>query len=458
MRKHIFSHATAKRRLGVPAVLWSSCLAMLAVGANSTAIMAALPTIRSELSLSPAGLQWAVNAYLVASAACIVLGGQAADRFGGRLASLAGLALFALASCIIATAATETALLAGRSLQGLAAAFAVPSTLAAVDTSAAPERRGAAIGAWTGFLMLGFSIGPLLGGALTHVTSWRVIFWLNVLLMLAAFAGLASARSVTARAEGAQGRRADWIGFVLLATFMVSLVYGLQAVPEARAAPLAVIGPLVLAAAAFVLLLTVESRAEAPLLDLSFFRRRGFVLGVAIGSLSMFSIMSLLLYFNLDAQSRDGLGLTALEAGALLLPLSVALLALALSASAVAARVGLRNAMTAGMALIVIASAVIAAAVAMGDIVLLVIGLLAMGAGLALPYASAPRLALSVLAPAQAGQGSGIVNACTFLGGSGGVAIGAIAFAAGGFIAVLTMIALAGVVGAVLTRGIAEPQ
>jgi len=457
MRKHIFSHATAERRLGVPAVLWSSCLAMLAVGANSTAIMAALPTMRSELSLSPAGLQWAVNAYLVASAACIVLGGQAADRFGGRLASLAGLALFALASCIIATAATQTALLAGRSLQGLAAAFAVPSTLAAVDTSAAPERRGAAIGAWTGFLMLGFSIGPLLGGALTHVTSWRVIFWLNVLLMSAAFAGLASARAVTARAKGAQGARADWIGFVLLATFMVSLVYGLQAVPQARAAPLVVIAPLALAAAAFVLLLTVESRAEAPLLDLSFFRRRGFVLGVAIGSLSMFSIMSLLLYFNLYAQSRDGLGLTALEAGALLVPLSVALLALALSASAVAARVGLRNAMTGGMGLIVIASAVIAAAVALGDIVLLVVGLLAMGAALALPYASAPRLALSVLSPAQAGQGSGIVNASTFLGGSAGVALGAIAFASGGFIAVLTMIALAGVVGAVLARGIPEP-
>ena len=457
MRKHIFSHATAQQRLGVPAVLWSSCLAMLAVGANSTAIMAALPTMRSELSLSPAGLQWAVNAYLVASAACIVLGGQAADRFGGRLASLAGLALFALASCIIATAATQTALLAGRSLQGLAAAFAVPSTLAAVDTSAAPERRGAAIGAWTGFLMLGFSIGPLLGGALTHVTSWRVIFWLNVLLMSAAFAGLASARAVTARAKGAQGARADWIGFVLLATFMVSLVYGLQAVPQARAAPLAVIAPLALAAAAFVLLLTVESRAEAPLLDLSFFRRRGFVLGVAIGSLSMFSIMSLLLYFNLYAQSRDGLGLTALEAGALLVPLSVALLALALSASAVAARVGLRNAMTGGMALIVIASAVIAAAVALGDIVVLVVGLLAMGAALALPYASAPRLALSVLSPGQAGQGSGVVNASTFLGGSAGVALGAIAFAAGGFIAVLTMIALAGVIGAVLARGIPEP-
>ena len=69
-------------RAGHARILWSSCLAMLAVGANGTAIMAALPTMRTELFLSSAGVQWAVNAYLVVSAACIVLGGQAADRFG----------------------------------------------------------------------------------------------------------------------------------------------------------------------------------------------------------------------------------------------------------------------------------------------------------------------------------------------------------------------------------------
>jgi MFS family permease len=303
--------------------------------------------------------------------------------------------------------------------------------------------------------MLGFSIGPLLGGALTHVTGWRVIFWLNIPLMLTAVAGLASAGSATARADGTQSRRADWIGFVLLATLMVSLVFGLHALPHARAAPLPVVGPFVLAATAFVLLLTVELRSEAPLVDLSFFARRGFVMGVAIGSLSMFSIMSLLLYFNLYAQSRDGLGLTALAAGAALLPLSAALLALALSASAVAARVGLRNAMTGGMALIAIASAVIGVA-AGGGMVLLAIGFFVMGTGLAVPYALAPRLALSALSPAQAGQGSGIVNACTFLGGSAGVAGGATALALGGFVAVLTMIALAGIIGAALSRGISE--
>jgi MFS family permease len=444
-----------KHQAGFASVLWSSCLAMLAVGANSTAIMAALPSMRTELVLSPAGVEWAVNAYLVVSAAFIVLGGQAADRFGARMASMVGLALFAVASCIIAAAGTQAVLLAGRALQGFAAAFAVPSTLAAVDTRAPPERRAGAIAAWTGFLMLGFSIGPLLGGALTHFTSWRVIFWLNVLLMSTAMAGLASPGAATG-AHATQSQRADWIGFILLTAFMVSLVFALHALPHARAAPLPVVGPFVLAAIAFVLLLTVESRAKAPLVDPSFFARRSFVMGVAIGSLSMFSIMSLLLYFNLYAQSREGLGLTALEAGAALLPLSAALLALALSASAVATRVGLRSAMTGGMALIAIASTIIGVAIAEGGMVVLTIGFVVMGAGLALPYALAPRLALSALSRAQAGQGSGIVNASTFLAGSAGVAGGASASALGGFLAVLTMIALAGLIGAALSRCIAE--
>src|SRR5262249_9148842 len=135
-------------------------------------------------------------------------------------------------------------------------------------------------------------------------------------------------------------------------------------------------------AAAFVLLLVVEARVKPPFVDLTFFARRKFAMGVAIGSLAVVSILSLLPYFNLYAQSRDGLGPSALEAGVVLLPLSAALLALALSAPAVAARLGLRHAMTGGMALIAIASATIGAAViAGGEMLLLTIGFLLMGAG-----------------------------------------------------------------------------
>ena len=131
-----------KQRNAFELILWSSCLAMFAVGANSTAIMAALPSMTTELSLSSAGVEWAVNSYLVVSASFIVLGGQAADRFGARPVSLAGLALFAVGSCRIATSGTEAALLTGRALQGFAAAFAVPSTLAGVNTRAIAEPGG----------------------------------------------------------------------------------------------------------------------------------------------------------------------------------------------------------------------------------------------------------------------------------------------------------------------------
>ena len=436
------------------AVLLSSCVAMLAVGTNGTAIMAALPTMRSELSLGSVGVQWTINAYLVVSGACIVMGGAAADGFGARRTAIVGLALFAFASSFIATAGKEHTLLAARALQGIAAAFAVPSTLADVRNSSPSKGQGTAIGAWTGFLMLGFSVGPLIGGALTHFAGWRVIFWLNVVLMLAAIVGLGLGGPATRRTDAKPGRPTDWLGFVLLAVFMVSLVFALQELPHAARGSVEVVGPLALAVAAFVCLLRVELRAETPLFDVRFFGNRAFAMGAVIASLSMMSIMSLLLYYNLYAQSQEGLGLTPLEAGASLLPLCVALLALAIFASSTAARVGLRATIVIGMVLVVIGSATLGAATVMGGFVVLAIGFFVLGAGLALPYATAPQLALSALSREQAGQGSGMVNACTFLGGSIGVAGGAIAFAWGGFVAVLAMLALVAMLGITLSRWI----
>src|SRR5262249_44812897 len=120
--------------------------------------------------LTAGEIEWAINAYLVVSAACIIPGGKFSDRLGAGRISIAGLVLFALASVIIATAVSSGVLLAGRALQGLGAAMAVPGTLAAIGKDSAT--RAARIGAWAGFLMLGFSIGPLMGGALTHYAGW----------------------------------------------------------------------------------------------------------------------------------------------------------------------------------------------------------------------------------------------------------------------------------------------
>jgi MFS family permease len=432
-------------------IVGSSCLGMLAVGANGTAIMAAIPTIRDDLGLDAAELEWAVNAYLIASAACIILGGKVADRAGARRVSLCGLLLFAAASVVIATAGSPMWLLAGRTLQGLGAAFAVPGTLAAVGTSSSSDRRASSIGAWAGFLMLGFSVGPLMGGALTHYLGWRAIFWFVALVMLVAAGGFLGAKSSDETAKANLSGAFDWVGCLLLAGVMIFSVLTLHGLGDVLRAPSAFAIPLAANGIALTLFVLAERRTREPFVDLAAFSSPTFRHALLVGSVAMFCILSFLLYFNLDAQSSNGLSMTAVGAGLCLLPMSAGLLVLALLAPRLVRRFGPRTVLSCAMMLIVIASAVIAASAAHRSFFPLLGGLFAIGVGLALPYATAPRLALSALPSGQSGQSSGIVNACTFLGGSMGVTGGGIAYALGGLPLVMALVAGAALVGVVVS-------
>ena len=346
-------------------ILPAACLGMLMLGVNGTAIMAALPTMRGELGLDAAQLEWAINAYLIVSAACIIPGGKACDQAGARRVSMVGLVLFAIASVIVATAHGPAFLLAGRALQGLAAALAVPGTLAAISEASSPERRASAIGAWAGFLMLGFSLGPLIGGALTHYVDWRVIFWASAVSMLVAAGGFLVSESAAPASRAPRRGGFDGAGFVLLAIFMAALISALNALPAAARAPLDLVGFAALAVAAFVGLLAVERRVRDPLIDLSLFAGAAFVRAIAVGSIAMSCILALLLFYNLDAQSPTGLGLTPVGAGLSLLPLSGGLLIFAFSAPWLIRRFGPAPcALTSGMLLIAVGSVVIAIATA----------------------------------------------------------------------------------------------
>jgi MFS family permease len=431
--------------------LLASCLAMLTLGVNGTAIMAALPTIRLELALTAGELEWAINAYLVVSAACIIPAGRLSDQLGARNIAMAGLAIFAIAAAVVATAEMPAALLAGRALQALAAALGVPGTLAAINEATASERRASAIGAWAGFLMLGFSLGPLVGGVLTHYAEWRIIFWGSGAIMLVATGGLLVAGGAGATPARLPVARFDWTGFALLAVFMTSSVSALHALPGLVRAPLGLTAFVALAAVALFGLLKAEQRSRNPLLDLSLFRAQGFVPAVALASIAMSCILAVLLFYNLEAQSRQGLRLTAVGAGLSLLPLSVGLLMFAFSAPGLVRRFGPRRTLCAGNLSIALASMAMAVAAPTRMWVLLLIGLFVLGGGLALPYATAPRLALSALPAVRAGAGSGLINACTFLGGSIGIAGGAVAFAIGGLPAVMVLIAAAALAAAWLS-------
>ena len=435
------SHAKSDLR----PVLIACCLAMLAVGDNSTAIMAALPEMRGSLPLGAAEVEWVVNAYLLMAAIFIILGGGAADQLGARRSSVAGIALFALASLIIALAPDGFVVVGARALQGLGAAFAVAGTLAAVTEAAPDSKRAEAIGTWTGFLMLGFSIGPLVGGAVTHYAGWRFIFWLNVVAMV-------PAALMLLRHPGAGGRRTmsmDWTGLGILAVFMVTLISGLQALAHIRVNLLAAIVPLALAVIAFGGLIWTETRRNQPLVDFGLFSNGNFTIAAGLLFLVMFDIMTLLLYYNLMAQSADGLGMSAVAAGLSLLPLSVALFAFARAAPSIGTMIGVRRMLTGGSLLLALGCAIIWSSFE-ARFAVLMLGLFVAGAGIALIYASAPRLGLATLPQLQAGKGSGLLNSCSFLGGTVGVTFGGIVFALNGFSGVLVLLGVSALVSAVL--------
>ncbi|MCA6118184.1 MFS transporter [Bradyrhizobium sp. WSM 1738] len=428
-------------------VLIACCLAMLAVGDNSTAIMAALPDMKGSLQLGPAELEWVVNAYLLTAAIFITVGGGTADQLGARRSSIAGIVLFALASLVIALAPSGFVVIGARALQGLGAAFAVSGTLAAATEAAPDERRAEAISAWTGFLMLGFSIGPLIGGAVTHYAGWRFIFWLNGLVMVPA----ALILMLHPRGGGRRAMSMDWAGLGILAVFMVTLISGLQALAHLAANRKAALVPLALAVIAVVALVRMERRRSQPLVDFGLFANRNFAIAAGLLFLVMFDIMTLLLYYNLFAQSADGLGLSAIAAGLSLLPLSIALLAFARAAPAIAMRVGVRRMLTGGSLLLALGCAITWSSLQIeARFALLLPGLFVAGIGIALIYASAPRLGLATLPQQQAGKGSGMLNSCSFLGGTVGVTFGGIAFAFSGFTGVLVLLGISALASAML--------
>jgi hypothetical protein len=252
-----------------------------------------------------------------------------------------------------------------------------------------------------------------------------------------------------------QGRAADWLGVVLLAVFMVTLIPGLQALKTIGAAPLAPIAFIAVAAVALLLLIRVETRRAEPLVDFSLFAKPNFAFASALISLLMFDIMTFLLYYNLFAQAPlglgRGLGMSPIAAGFSLAPLSLALFGFARAAPRCAAVLGLRPMLIGASLLLVVGCLILWLAQAEKTLVVLMFGLLVIGIGIALPYASAPRIGLGALPLSQAGKGSGMLNSCSFLGGTVGVTLGGLAFAFVGFPGVLALLGLSGLVAAALS-------
>ncbi|HEY7455347.1 MAG TPA: MFS transporter [Thermoleophilaceae bacterium] len=404
-------------------------VALFMVTLDNLVVTNALVSIREDLGASLEQLEWTVNAYTLSYAVFLLTAAALGDRLGRRTVFAAGLGIFTIASAAAALAPSTEALIAARALQGLGGAVITPLSLTLLSDAFAAERRGLALGVWSGVSGLGVALGPVVGGAVVEGFSWQWIFWLNVPIGIAL---VPVALALLSRSRGPNDTL-DLRGVALASSGLLGVVFGIvrsQALGWTSTTVLGSIGIGLVLLAAFV---AWELRAPAPMLPMRFFRNRGFAAtnGVAFAMFfGAFGSIFLLAQFFQVAQ-----GYSPLEAGIRTLPWTAMPIFVAPLAGVLSDRIGSRPLMVAGLALQAAGLAYIAIVTA-PDVAYaaLVPGFVMAGSGMALVFAPSANALLSAVRPGEAGQASGANNTIREIGGVLGVAVLASVFTdAGGY-------------------------
>jgi EmrB/QacA subfamily drug resistance transporter len=333
--------AATRKRLTLAACILGSGIALL----DSTVVNVALPTIQRDLGGGLAAQQWVANAYLLTLGSLILIGGSLGDLYGERRIFALGVGGFGVASLLCALAPTIGALIAARALQGIAGALLTPSALAVIVATFRESERGPAIGSWTAWGGIATVLGPLAGGELLQIASWRVIFLIN-LPLVAICVTLILAVIPPAKPRGERVRRVDFLGGALCALGLGGPVFALIEQPRLGWASPGVVVPFVAGVILLVCFVLHESRACDPMLPLTLFRRRNFSAG-NVETLSMYAGLSILFFFLTIFLQQIG-GYTPLQSGLATLPATVVMFALSKRFGGLADRFGPRLFMGAG--------------------------------------------------------------------------------------------------------------
>jgi EmrB/QacA subfamily drug resistance transporter len=397
------AYASPRGRWVLAATVLGSGIASL----DATVVGIALPRIGKDFGSDVAALQWVVTGYTLTLTAFLLLGGSLGDRFGRRRIFEFGVLWFAVASAICAAAPNAGTLIAARALQGIGGALLTPGSLAILQSSFRPADRSAAIGAWSGMGGLAGAAGPLVGGYLLAVASWRWVFVINVPLSVVVL--LISRRHVPESTDAGAAPHIDYPGAGLAVLSLTTVTYGLiQASTDGWGSPL-IVGSLLLAVMSGIGFVLVERRAADPMLPLSIFDSKQF----SATNVVTFCVYGALggTFFLMPVVLQQVAGYSPLEAGLTLLPITGLMLLLSAASGRLATRIGPRLQMSLGPLVV-------------GGGMLLLIrltshhsylsgvlpGVLAIGAGLVLTVAPLTSTAMSSAPGEHAGLASAVNN------------------------------------------------
>jgi EmrB/QacA subfamily drug resistance transporter len=408
--------SSAKGRWVVAATVLGSGIAML----DSTVVSIALPSIGRDFHGGVGTLQWVVTGYALTLAAFLLLGGALGDRLGRKRIFSIGVAWFAVASALCGLAPTSGLLIAARVVQGIGGALLAPASLAILQASFRPDDRARAIGAWSGLSGVAAAAGPLVGGYLLAIGSWRWVFFIN--LPVSAAVLVITARHVPESRDPTTTGRLDHVGAALAVVFLAGLTYGLIEAPSHGWSDPAVVACLVIAALAAPAFLLVEHRRAHPMLPLRLFRSRQFS-GANAVTFAVYAALGGAL-FLLPIELQIVKGYSPLQAGLSLLPLTLVMLTLSARSGALSARIGPRLQMTVGPVIVGAGLALLTRATHPGSYWTQVFpAVVVFALGLATTVAPLTSTAMGAAPPENSGVASAVNNVVARAGGLLAVAV-----------------------------------
>ncbi|WP_432078547.1 MFS transporter [Streptomyces sp. YPW6] len=401
-------------------VLVVLCLSLLVVALDATVLHVAVPSLTEDLRPSGTALLWIVDAYPLVCASLLILFGTLGDRIGRRRVLLIGYALFGLASALAAAADTSGVLIAARALLGVGGAMIMPATLS-ILRQVFPDRRerALAIGVWTAVAAVGAATGPVVGGFLVEHFWWGSVFLINIPLMAVI---LPLGRWLLPESRGGDDGPWDVLGALMAAAGVLGVVLGVKRLGGGAGLldPVA-LGPSALGLALLVLFVRRQKRRRHPLIDVAMFARPAFSTAVGCIVLAMLALVGLQLIAVQYLQLV--LGLTPLETGLRLLPLTFAAMAAGATGSYTLRRFGPRRMV--GWGFVLTASSVLVLT-AMGQHdrpALLTAAFVLLGFGLQTTLFGAYESMLSDAPPERAGGAAAIGETSYQLGAGLGIAL-----------------------------------
>jgi EmrB/QacA subfamily drug resistance transporter len=381
---------------------------------DGSALNVVLNNLQHDLNASGAQLLWIVNAYLLVLAALILTGGALGDRYGRNRIFGMGIAIFATASLVCGLSPTIDMLLGARVVQGVGGALMVPGSLAIINATFRPHRRGRAIGTWSSVGALTTMSGPALGGVLASLGIWRAVFFINLPFALVALFALTHVPET--RDESAAGHHFDVIGTELIVLALFGITYGAIGLGSGQG-HLNDLRNLALPSGIITLIgyIVVESRRSHPMVPLAIFRSRTFA-GTNAMCVFLYGALSGTLFF-LPLNLIQIQGYSPALAGLVNLPFSILLATLSPIMGREADRFGPRLLLTVGPCV-----------VALGFALLAVPGItsgpgsywwtylpasLAIGTGMGITVAPLTTAVMSSVSSQQSGVASGVNNAVT---------------------------------------------